>query len=475
MRILLLFLSAALIYLPTHGIPARKWSDGLLGQPRITQRGEEDIIHGWRSSPDTRGTGDILWSCLLTIFLCTWTSICVNVPPLKSTTRGQLARKLLVFFEALCGPEFIFHTALGQYKAAKRSIQDFADIGHLGWTLRHGFFADMGGFVLHPTDFVPFPINVNQLHYLVAHGYIDYSTVHLSLGEINDRNKFDGMSRLLSFSQLLWTTVNIIARAVNGFYITTLEITTIAFVFCSLCTYVVWREKPSGVTEPIRIVPNATMANILIKAGPIAAKPYRLTPMDFADRRPHWFGVAWDWTMRVGSACGVDFHDTKRPVDKVWDDEFAELGLSGNLVLALIQFSFAGIHLAAWNFRFPTACEKALWHIATVYLVISMVLTWSLLGYSFEVHPKVLKWWTGTRKGDKEGPSSSSELNEKKSTHSRWSRYEKPHWIAMLCFPLGGLYIYARAYIFLEDLINLRELPASAYEAVDWSSLIPHL
>ncbi|KAK3342075.1 hypothetical protein B0T25DRAFT_626451 [Lasiosphaeria hispida] len=347
MRILLLFLSAALICLPTHGIPARKWSDGSLGQPRITQRGEEDIIHGWRSSPDTRGTGDIIWSCLLTIFLCTWTSICVNVPPLNSTAWDQLT-------------------------AAKRSIQDFADIGHLGWTLRHGFFADMGGFVLHPTDFVPFPINVNQLHYLVAHGYIDYSTIHLSLGEINDRNKFDSMSRLLSFVQLLWTTVNIIARAVNGLYITTLEITTIAFVFCSLCTYVFWREKPSGVTEPIHIVPNATMANILIKAGPISAKPYRLTPMDFADRRPHWFGVTWDWAMRVGSVCGVDFHNTKRPVDKLWDDEFAELGLSGNLALALIQFGFAGIHLAAWNFRFPTACEKALWHIATEKVVLWM-------------------------------------------------------------------------------------------------------
>lgn len=341
----------------------------------------------------------------------------------------------------------------------------------------------MGGFVLHPPDFVPFPINVNQLHYLVAHGYIDYSTVHLSLGEINDRNKFDGMSRLLSFTQLLWTTVNIIARAVNGFYITTLEITTIAFVFCSLCTYVVWREKPSGVTEPIHIIPNATMAAILIKAGPLAAKPYRLTPMDFADRRPHWFGVTWDWAMSVGSACGVDFHNAKRPVDKLWDDEFAELGVSGNLTLAFIQFSFAGIHLAAWNFRFPTPWERALWHGATVYLIVSMVVTWFLLGYSFEAHPKVLKWWTGKRKGGKEARpagSRSSELNEekkekKKSTHSRWSRYERPHWIAMLCFPIGGLYIFARAYIFLEDIINLREVPASAYEAVDWGSLIPHL
>lgn len=466
MRFYLLFLSASLIYLPTHGIPTQKWPNGSPGQPPIAQRSEEEIIRGWQSSPDVRGTADIVWSCLITIFLCTWTSVCVNIPPLGSDRREQLVRKLLVCFEALCGPEFIFHTALGQYTAAKRSVEDFADIGHFGWTLRHGFFADMGGFVLDPPDFVPFPVNVNQLHYLVAHGYIDYATIYLSLNDINDRNKFDGLSRLISFAQLLWTTVNIIARGAKGLYVTTLEITTIGFVFCCLCTYVVWREKPSGVTEPIRIVPTATMAEILIKAGPAAAMPYRHTPMDFADRKPHWFGVTWDWAMRVGSFCGVDFHDTKRPVDKLWDDEFAELGLWGNVTLAFVEFSFAGIHLATWNFHFPTVYERTLWHIATLYLLCSIVLTWSILVYSFEGHPKVLKWWNGMRR---------KEHHEKKPAYSIGCRYEKPHWIAMLSFPLGGLYILSRAYIILEDFINLRELPASAYEAIDWSAFIPHI
>ncbi len=40
--------------------------------------------------------------------------------------------------------------------------------------------------------------------------------------------------------------------------------------------------------------------------------------------------------------------------------------------------------------------------------------------------------------------------------------------------PLGILYICARLYILLEDIVNLRDLPASAYSSVDWSSFLPH-
>jgi hypothetical protein len=39
-----------------------------------------DLIWGWISTPNTRGTIDILYSSLATIYLCTWTSLCLNIP-----------------------------------------------------------------------------------------------------------------------------------------------------------------------------------------------------------------------------------------------------------------------------------------------------------------------------------------------------------------------------------------------------------
>ena len=46
-----------------------------------TTQGFNDTITtpGWRSEPDGRGTWSILWTCLVTIFLCTWSSLHLSV------------------------------------------------------------------------------------------------------------------------------------------------------------------------------------------------------------------------------------------------------------------------------------------------------------------------------------------------------------------------------------------------------------
>lgn len=61
------------------------------------------------------------------------------------------------------------------------------------WTLTHAFFADMGGFVLETPDFEPFPLNSEQLLYLVSRGYIPCP--ELKKSEIDDKNKSDGLAR----------------------------------------------------------------------------------------------------------------------------------------------------------------------------------------------------------------------------------------------------------------------------------------
>lgn len=49
---------------------------------------------GWVSSPNGRGTFDIIWGCLLTIFLCTWTSLHLNIPSLHEKYLHRWFRKL---------------------------------------------------------------------------------------------------------------------------------------------------------------------------------------------------------------------------------------------------------------------------------------------------------------------------------------------------------------------------------------------
>ena len=75
-------------------------------------------------------------------------------------------------FWAIVGPEFVLSFAIGQYASARRSVARFKKLGCPQWTLRHAFFADMGGILLHPNDSTPFLVNSRQLAYLVEHEYI---------------------------------------------------------------------------------------------------------------------------------------------------------------------------------------------------------------------------------------------------------------------------------------------------------------
>src|ERR1700712_277358 len=61
---------------------------------------------GWVSSPNGRGTIDILWSCLFTGFLCSWSMLCLNIPSSEDTTIGILYRRFWLTCLCALGPEF---------------------------------------------------------------------------------------------------------------------------------------------------------------------------------------------------------------------------------------------------------------------------------------------------------------------------------------------------------------------------------
>ena len=156
-----------------------------------------DLVQGWISTPNNRGTIDILYSSLTTIYLCTWTSLCLNIP--QPGTRGWCFglykfrwQLFTVFF-----PEVLVATAAEQWLSARQSISEFATIGCYEWTIRHGFFADMGGIKVAPPDIEPFPVDSQQLAYLVKHKYL--SIPHISTDEIRSVNKADELARAVTF------------------------------------------------------------------------------------------------------------------------------------------------------------------------------------------------------------------------------------------------------------------------------------
>ena len=116
------------------------------------------------ASPDTRGTLDILWSCLFTIIACTWTIQHLNVPEqmdretrdlswyktLRRNVRG-LMKTLKWMLVTIVAPEYILGKAGADFYAAyesKQQMKSYADLDDAEWSLTHAFFANMGGFVL---------------------------------------------------------------------------------------------------------------------------------------------------------------------------------------------------------------------------------------------------------------------------------------------------------------------------------------
>lgn len=111
---------------------------------------------------NSRGTLDILWSCLFTIIACTWTIQHLNVPEernardrgwkgdLKSALkRTWISTKWMV--ATILAPELVLSKAWEDLFVAKDGLAELQRLSledGTEWTLAHSLFANMGGFFL---------------------------------------------------------------------------------------------------------------------------------------------------------------------------------------------------------------------------------------------------------------------------------------------------------------------------------------
>ena len=70
---------------------------------------------------DQRTIWDILWSCLATIFACSWVSVHPNIPASNESWGRIFLRRLELMFWAVVSPEMIITWALRQWIGARDS------------------------------------------------------------------------------------------------------------------------------------------------------------------------------------------------------------------------------------------------------------------------------------------------------------------------------------------------------------------
>ncbi len=175
-------------------------------------------------------------------------------------------------------------------------------------------------------------------------------------------NKSDSLVKLLAMLQMIWLMIELLARYKQNIVISQLERVTLAFSTCSVVTYAVLWDRPSGVITRYRIKASreANIGEILLLAtfGP---------------------GYLWTWNRLHGKEDKeLDLMPIPNDASHAVDLRNMLKGFENNIVgrnivewgrhhhpavVSVIAGSvlggtlFGGLHCMAWNFSFPTPLE----------------------------------------------------------------------------------------------------------------------
>ena len=470
---------------------------------------------GWTSGPSGRGTLDIVWSCCITMFLCSWSILCLNVPGPKESKFQVLWRKLsLTALGVLC-PELTFSFAFGQWLQARQSVQDFGPVvsggssalhkrSHLGkikklftctnlfsasgstsrWTMKEAFFAEMGGFRLCTRDFVSFPLDARQVHYLVTNGHMDLPTLNERV--IEDKNKADGLLRAITLCQILWFLVNVVGRWIQRLAVTTFELTTVSFILCSSMTAFFWWRKPADVFLPVNIDSDVSISSIL-QAENQTLTAWNRTPLDFVSRQEWWWSKCWSNFVNILRNMRFSFGSDVKPIDRIADTQVKLVSRGKQWIIGLLAYVYMAVLFAGWKHDFLTSTEQTLWRAAcgtmvgsVTALLVALELTtfWNKHPVLESVKEKLLSQILRMEKPRTEG-STVQKLNRALDHIRNNSASKDPEFYLSLKFLLpiyvtAVFYCHAHTYIFVADILELRSLPGSAYATVDWQKFWPH-
>ena len=308
------------------------------------------------------------------------------------------------------------------------------------WSLVHAFYADSGGFFLCARTSTPFPVTTKQIYYLVHNKHIQLPTI--TKEEIWDKSKADKFAKTIAGLQAGWLVAQVTARALQQLPITLLELSTVALISCTGANFFFWFHKPLNVDIPTTPYMDMSIAEVLVLAGEQASNPFRDTPLDFV--KPQLYTSSqlplrrW-WEVQ------------QRPLPRISNDRDSRLhNLQTVIMLAVPTASFSLIHLAAWNFEFPTRVEQLLWR----WTCISMGI---VLGIGcFAEAGSIIK--------DKYMTTGLTNLNGYKL---KWPTN-------LLFFIPGALYFSSRFIVIVEILISLRLLPSGCFQNVQWMNIFPH-
>lgn len=448
-----------------------------------------DDTQGWTSSPDGRGSMDIILTCLATLGLCSWSTICINIPTPHISYTNNILRKVWLTTICLLGPEFTMVAAMGQWHAARTTLRAFNRHQWKPWSLRHSFCAEMGFWWAETTDHVRWPLNGKALVYLLESGHItpdSQDQMHISKEDIDDLNKYDGFARTLAQAQSLWFAINCIARFAQGLPISTLELTVLAFFVPTLGVVFFWKDKPSDIhtikTLRLGITIDELHRQALQLGHHRASEPWFETPLDFICR-DEWHG-SLIYTYWLNTPFFLFCRNfilgpvaSARPIQSISDMALPPLPLKLEFIEAAFAVPFLGINFVAWFWHFPTPAEQWLWRASSLALCFAFGFGCAAHALSHLLRPidKAQYEAKQQRALSKASRMTKVAVRLRNNSPNEDPGLDIPLSILLPGMPLMLLYVVCRLYIFVEDGLAFRSQPLGVYESVDWMQYLPHI
>ncbi|KAF8248502.1 hypothetical protein K440DRAFT_642540 [Wilcoxina mikolae CBS 423.85] len=208
----------------------------------------------WAAEPTGRGTFGLLRSCSITVIMCVWTALHLNVEPRGKGTEpfygvSRFISKLLMAFIALVAPELVLAIALHQFLVAWRFRRVVNEYVTTPIGMDKAFYAVMGGFA---TEKETKLVTLN-LKTLMTVSLME-SVACFSINEIRDKSKATAVVTIVACVQAGWILMQCVGRKKLELYITLLEFNTMMHVINAIIMYAIWWRKPVDVTHPSVLV-----------------------------------------------------------------------------------------------------------------------------------------------------------------------------------------------------------------------------
>ncbi|KAL6835806.1 hypothetical protein J3E69DRAFT_373113 [Trichoderma sp. SZMC 28015] len=377
---------------------------------------------GFIQAPNIRTTMQIAWGCFSVILFCTWS---------------------------------IFHLNMGVMLIAPEKLAEKAQVE---WTVSHTILADIGGIVIKfpntesadgdeksfpntsssgsllPSELKKSPENDEEYEFIRAfwrrqNRWLGGCEIPWKLLPSHTKHAKEA-KKLLPEGPLRWKTENIAALSGNvwtldseqlaiatlvyaGLPFAPVELTTVAFSATPIILYSIEWEKPKDVNSPVYILATNHYVKYADFDAIVKASPFPYMQLPFLQTKHYYMP-------------SVAAHST--------DGNMKHIDAEAFIVALVTVVSFGGIHLFAWNLKFPTPVEGLLWKISAIITIAC--------------------------------PALYSPNDVTKETAIKIKAV-----VALTSF----FYVFARLFLITEIIRSLYYLPREAFIATSWTADLPQM